>query len=207
MAEVRQALSHLQNYSSTTANSATRSLASKTITSVSARAHQLHQTRTHHLGGRNRNSTSSGNQKIVACCTAKSLHEESEIISLFFLGTSSVENKYETIEKSLSPYRIRPSSTSAVERPIHVSIRKQLELQHQSPSSPLCFTVGQIGSCSPPPSSTPSSSSHYAQISPLRGVGVNNTHTYFQVGNEEITYPSTPTLTYMSLALPVCTFD
>ena len=41
-----------------------------------------------------------------------------------------------------------------------------------------------------PVSSTPTSSSHYAQISPLRGVGVPNsggigTPTYFQVGKDE----------------------
>ena len=41
-----------------------------------------------------------------------------------------------------------------------------------------------------PVSSTPTSSSHYAQISPLRGVGVPNsggigTPTYFQVKNDE----------------------
>ena len=83
-------------------------------------------------------------------------------------GTSSIEqqNKYETIEKSLSPYKItEAASTENVsgnvaiqkKRRVNVSIRKQLELQHPntssaaaaavtaaSPTSPLCSTVGQV---------------------------------------------------------------
>ncbi len=120
-------------------------------------------------------------------------------------------------------------SGMATNRHVHISIRKQLELQHplssaasptaaaasnaepsgrlslqqllqqvssSTPTSPLCSTVGQIYAAatgSPmrgctPVSSTPTSSSHYAQISPLRGVGVPNpggmgTPTYFQVNN------------------------
>ena len=81
-------------------------------------------------------------------------------------GTSSIENKYETIEKSLSPYKItaaakaKATSTENVsalptKRHVNVSIRKQLELQHpnaavstaaaasSTPTSPLCSTVGQ----------------------------------------------------------------
>ena len=87
-------------------------------------------------------------------------------------GTSSIENKYETIEKSLSPYKITAAAAKAkakvttsastenvsaipTKRHVNVSIRKQLELQHPSaavvtaaaasstPTSPLCSTVGQ----------------------------------------------------------------
>ena len=85
-------------------------------------------------------------------------------------GTSSIENKYETIEKSLSPYKITAAAAKAkakipsasmenvsaipTKRHVNVSIRKQLELQHQvstaaavasssTPTSPLCSTVGQ----------------------------------------------------------------
>ena len=88
---------------------------------------------------------------------------------LSIAGTSSIENKYETIEKSLSPYKItaaaeaikaKATSTDNVsaiptKRHVNVSIRKQLELQHPNaavstaaaasctPTSPLCSTVGQ----------------------------------------------------------------
>ena len=87
--------------------------------------------------------------------------------AVFFLpGTSSIENKYETIEKSLSPYKITPKAEKGPppavpsKRHVNVSIRKQLELQHpnaaavstaaaaaasSTPTSPLCSTVGQVG--------------------------------------------------------------
>ena len=85
--------------------------------------------------------------------------------AVFFLsGTSSIENKYETIEKSLSPYKITakaekkgPPPAIPSKRHVNVSIRKQLELQHpnaaaastaaaasSTPTSPLCSTVGQV---------------------------------------------------------------
>ncbi len=53
---------------------------------------------------RNRSSTSSGNSHIVHCHDFKGMH----YVSFLFLGSSSIENKYETIEKSLSPYKIMP---------------------------------------------------------------------------------------------------
>ena len=58
------------------------------------------------------------------------------------LGTSSVENKYETIGKSISPYKIPNEVEEDPEfipsnKHVHVSIRRQLELQHPSPTSAL----------------------------------------------------------------------
>ena len=121
--------------------------------------------------------------------------------TFFASGTSSVENKYETIEKSLSPYKIHPSTTTAESNPegasnsrhVNVSIRKQLELQTATEAkiqkllqagSPLCSTLDQsrAGATSTPLSfSSSSSTSHYAQISPMRGVGIPRaTPTYFQ---------------------------
>ena len=85
------------------------------------------------------------------------------LFSSFLSGTSSIENKYETIEKSLSPYKITakaekkgPPPAIPSKRHVNVSIRKQLELQHpnaaavstaaasSTPTSPLCSTVGQV---------------------------------------------------------------
>ena len=154
---------------------------------------------------------------------------------LLSVGTSSIENKYETIEKSLSPYKIDPSEsiknnsgggTSSPGKRVQVSIRKQLLQQHEqesnskaklqkvhqqlqqfatnessssnfppphpylSPSSSRGAPREFAGLSSISPSFSSSSSSHYAQISPLRGVGrpaqQHNTPTYFQVSHPKM---------------------
>jgi hypothetical protein len=84
------------------------------------------------IGGRNRNSTSSGKHKRTLL--------SSDFNPNSLLGTSSVENKYETIEKSLSPYKIDPSENSSNNRSnspgkaVQVSIRKQLLRLHEQQS-------------------------------------------------------------------------
>lgn len=168
-------------------------------------------------------------------------------------GTSSVENKYETIEKSLSPYKISnnainnnpeptTSSPSVAPHPpnVNISIRKQLQLNHngsacqsppmESPSKLTLQKLLQLAASSPASSGSPlprdlalyqregelggfggrfsalsspaSSSSHYAQISPLRGIGMPRmTPTYFQELHRQDVLHNHPTRNQSPLAM------
>ena len=133
-----------------------------------------------------------------------------------------MENKYESIEKSLSPYKIQrttpapptgppppPPPPAAQQRTsrggtsqqVNISIRKQLQQNGHGGQAILpqgltnqqllannnlllsTFSLTSTDDRSPSVGSLASSSSHYAQISPLRGVAVGNRNgkSYFQV--------------------------
>jgi len=105
-------------------------------------------------------------------------------------GTSSIENKYETIEKSLSPYKKRPGEA------LDSSLNPFLSPPPSSPSSLLDLGASAAALVDAEgkyffSSSSCASSSHYAQISPLRGAGLPNTTSpnYFQVSLLHVGHP------------------